>query len=157
MSKGNVTFSSNNNYFTPNYIIDYFGKFDYDPATTKEQAVYLNIKNYDTIETNGLIKEWNYQKIWINPPFTKKFEFLQKAYETYNKYKNDIYILLPIESLTSVTFHNIAKQTGGKIYLPKRRINFISFIGASEKMPAFGSVIIKIQDKWEVELVDFRR
>ena len=66
------------NCYTPKYLVDYFGRFDYDPATTKEQAEYLEITNYDTIETNGLCKEWNYYRIWINPPFTNKFEFLKK-------------------------------------------------------------------------------
>lgn len=80
------------NCYTPKYFVDYFGTFDYDPATTKEQAEYLGIKNYDTEESDGLSKEWNYEKIWINPPFTKKFEFLQKAVETYKKYNIYIYI-----------------------------------------------------------------
>ena len=79
--------------YTPKYFVDYFGTFDYDPATTEEQAAYLNINNYDTEETDGLTKEWNYKKIWINPPFTIKFEFLKKAVETYKKYHNDIYIV----------------------------------------------------------------
>ena len=79
------------NCYTPKYFVDMFGEFDYDPATTKEQAEYLNISNYDTIETNGLIKEWNYNKVWCNPPFTSKFEFLQKAVESFKKYNNNIY------------------------------------------------------------------
>ena len=28
--------------YTPKYFVDMFGSFDYDPATTKEQAEYLN-------------------------------------------------------------------------------------------------------------------
>ena len=67
------------NCYTPKYLVEYFGKFDYDPATTEEQANYLNIINYDTEESNGLLKEWNYKKIWINPPFTKKFDFLDNS------------------------------------------------------------------------------
>ena len=79
--------------YTPKYFVNIFGSFDYDPATTEEQAKYLGINNYDTIETDGLIQDWNFKKIWINPPFTKKFDFLSKAVETYKKYKNDIYIV----------------------------------------------------------------
>lgn len=89
------------NCYTPKYFVDIFGNFDYDPTTTSEQASYLNIINYDTEETNGLLKDWNYKKIWNNPPFTLKFEFLQKAVETYKKYHNEIYILFPIESMTT--------------------------------------------------------
>lgn len=73
-------------YYTPKKVVDYFGVFDYDPSTTKEKAKELNIKYYDTIETDGLSKDWTrYSKIWINPPFTKKYEFIKKAYATFQE------------------------------------------------------------------------
>ena len=34
------------NCYTPKYLVDYFGRFDYDPATTKEQAEYLYKTRY---------------------------------------------------------------------------------------------------------------
>lgn len=84
MSKGQVNFAKDNEYYTPKRVVDYFGKFDYDPATTKEKAEEFGIKHYDTIETDGLKQDWSkYKKIWINPPFTLKQEFLKKAYDTY--------------------------------------------------------------------------
>ena len=92
MRKGAVNFSNDNEYYTPKYVVDYFGSFDYDPATTMKKAKELNILNYDTIETDGLNTDWSkYKRIWINPPFTNKYEFLKKAYETY-KMNPDIYI-----------------------------------------------------------------
>jgi hypothetical protein len=33
-----------------------FKEFDYDPATSESTAKYTNIKNFDTIDTNGLIQ-----------------------------------------------------------------------------------------------------
>lgn len=85
-------FVKDNEYYTPKKAVNYFGTFDYDPATTKEKAEELNIKEYDTIETDGLKRNWtNFKKIWINPPFTDKYKFLQKAVETY-KADNTIYI-----------------------------------------------------------------
>ena len=92
-----------------------FGVFDYDPATTDEKALEFDIKHYDTIETDGLTKDWNrYKRIWINPPFTRKHEFLAKAWETYQEVKNEIYILFPIEFLTTARFKN---SVGGGSYL----------------------------------------
>ena len=157
MSKGAVNFSNDNEYYTPKYVVDYFGSFDYDPATTYNKAKELNILNYDTIETDGLLRDWSkYKRIWINPPFTNKYEFIKKAYETY-KMNPDIYIyaLVPIEFLTTKKFHSIA--IGGKIYIPKGRINFESGLGKKGKAPAFGTVVIKIQDKWECELIEIRK
>lgn len=89
MTKGNIQFTKDNEYYTPKRVVEYFGKFDYDPATCEEKAKEFGIKNYDTIETNGLTKDWTiYKNIWINPPFTEKHKFLEKAYQTYKIAKN---------------------------------------------------------------------
>lgn len=94
MAKANVIFSKDNEYYTPKKTINFFDNFDYDPATTKEKAMEFGIKNYDTIETDGLKTNWNkYKKIWCNPPFTEKHKFLQKAVESY-KADNTIYIYI---------------------------------------------------------------
>lgn len=107
MAKSNVQFTADNEYYTPRGFVARFGQFDYDPATTKDKAQEFNIQNYDTIETDGLSKDWTlYRRIWINPPFTKKHEFLEKAWKTYQKVKNEIYILFPIEFITTQRFHN---------------------------------------------------
>lgn len=143
-----------NEYYTPKKVVEYFGEFDYDPATTKEKAEEFGIKNYDTIETNGLNKDWTqFNRIWINPPFSDKYKFIAKAYETFKQNPSiQIYILFPIEFLTTKKFYRIA--IGGKLYIPSGRIMFESGRGKETKRPAFGSVILKIQNKWELELID---
>ena len=81
-----ILFGKDNECYTPKYVIDYFGKFDYDPATTPEKAKEFEIVNFDTKETDGLKSNWKlYKRIWINPPFTLKAQFLQKAVETYKE------------------------------------------------------------------------
>lgn len=107
MAKSQVQFTKDNEYYTPKEFVDLFGKFDYDPATTKEKADEFGILNYDTIETDGLSKDWTqYDRIWINPPFTDKHLFLKKAWETFQLVKNEIFILFPIEFITTARFHN---------------------------------------------------
>lgn len=153
MAKSQVQFTRVNEYYTPYSIVSRFGQFDYDPATTKEKAKEFGIPNYDTIETDGLSKDWTpYKRIWLNPPFTRKNEFIAKAWETYIKANNEIYILFPIEFMTTRKFHKIVG--GGKIYVPNGRINFESGHGKKSKSPAFGSVIMKLQSYWEIELID---
>ena len=79
-------------WYTPKPIVDHFGPFDYDPASNDYWAGVLGIPNYDTIETDGLKQDWTkYKRIWINPPFTMKKEFIAKAVETWRQNK-DIYI-----------------------------------------------------------------
>lgn len=155
MAKANVNFTKDNEYYTPKSVVDFFGKFDYDPATVDEKAKEFGISEYDTIETDGLTTDWTkYKRIWINPPFTDKHKFLQKACDTYKECKNDIYILFPIEFLTTKRFHDCIEGLGGKLYIPNGRINFQSGLGKEGKSPAFGSIVMKIQDEWEVVLID---
>ena len=156
MAKANVVFTKDNEYYTPKSVVDYFGKFDYDPATTKEKAEEFELINYDTIETDGLSKDWTiYKKIWLNPPFTIKHEFLKKAVETYKENSNvDIYILFPIEFVTTKRFHDIMGDIKGKLFIPNGRINFESGLGKKGKSPAFGSIVMLLQNEWEIELID---
>ena len=155
MAKSNVQFTKDNEYYTPKSVVDFFGNFDYDPATTDEKAQEFGIDQYDTIDTDGLTKDWTiYKRIWINPPFTIKHRFLQKACDTYKSVKNDIYILFPIEFITTKRFHDCMVGLGGKLFIPNGRINFESGLGKKGKSPAFGSVVMKIQDNWEIVLID---
>lgn len=148
-------FTKDNEYYTPKKLVDYFGSFDYDPATTVAKATELGIPNFDTIETDGLKAEWGkYKRIWINPPFTHKHEFIKKAQQTYDTHRNDIYILFPIEFMTTKRFHDSVKA--GTLYIPSGRINFESGLGKQGKSPAFGSVVLKLADDWSIELIDER-
>lgn len=134
MAKSQVQFTKDNEYYTPKEFVARFGKFDYDPATTKEKAEEFGILNYDTIETDGLQKDWTkYRRIWINPPFTSKHVFI-------------------VEFITTARFHN--SGVCGKLFIPNGRINFESGLGKKGKSPAFGSVVLKLQDTWEIELIN---
>ena len=80
---------------------------------------------------------------------------MEKDYKTYEENPNiEIYILFPIEFLTTRRFHKACNSLGGKIYIPSGRIPFQSGLGKQGKSPAFGSVILLIQDRWEIELID---
>jgi len=155
MSKGSVVFTKDNEYYTPRYVVDYFGEFDYDPATTIEKAQEFGIDNYDTIETDGLTADWTqYKRIWINPPFTHKHLFFKKAKETYEKAKNEIYMLFPIEFIVTQRFQSYAT---GTLYIPSGRIKFESGLGKQPTSPAFGSVIFKFGESNSVEYITFNK
>lgn len=149
--------SKDNEYYTPKYVVDFFYPtgFDYDPATCKEKAEEFRCPYYDTIETDGLKQDWTkYSRIWINPPFTDKHKFLAKAVETYNITHNTIYVLFPIEFLTTARFHDLNCYC--KLFIPKGRINFESGLGKEGKSPAFGSVVIRLADENSVEYIDLK-
>ena len=159
MSKGAVNMNENNvEYYTPKSVVDYFGRFDYDPATIPEKAADLGIPNYDTIETDGLKTDWTkYRNIWINPPFNRKHEFWNKVCKTYAQTRNRIYFLCPVEFLTTKRFHNslVANDIKVIVFVPNGRIKFQSGVGLNEKSPAFGSVVVMPSDRCGLFLVDF--
>lgn len=141
-----IIFSKNDECYTPKEVIDMFGPFDYDAATTEKKAQEFGISNYDTKETDGLSSDWSiYQRIWINPPFTMKAKFLEKAVETFKKTKNEIFILFPCDFITTKKFHDIMEGVGGVLYVPRGRINFESPVH-NRRSPAFGSVILKLEN-----------
>ena len=155
--KTTTTFSRDNEYYTPKYVVDFFFPegFDYDPATCEEKAKEFMVPYYDTIETDGLKQDWTkYNRIWLNPPFSEKHKFLAKAVETYNIAHNTIYVLFPVEFLTTARFHDLDCKC--KLFVPKGRINFESGIGKQGKSPAFGSVVIKLDDTNSIEYIDLK-
>ena len=155
--KTTTTFSRDNEYYTPKYVVDFFFPegFDYDPATCEEKAKEFMVPYYDTIETDGLKQDWTkYNRIWLNPPFSEKHKFLAKAVETYNIAHNTIYVLFPVEFLTTARFHDLDCKC--KLFIPKGRINFESGIGKQGKSPAFGSVVIKLDDTNSIEYIDLK-
>ena len=66
--------------------------------------------------------------------------------------KAEIFILFPIEFMTTKRFHD--SVGGGLLYIPSGRINFQSGLGKKGKSPAFGSIVMKIQDTWAMQLLD---
>jgi len=153
VSTGAISFNEQNfECYTPKYIVDMFGTFDYDPATTKDQAKALEIPNYSTIDTDGLKQDWTqFKRIWINPPFYLKFPFLEKAVYTYQKVHNDIYFLAPVSILTAKKFHEIIEEIGIKLYIPNGRIKFRGIYQEKEETPPFGCVIFKLQSQNEIK------
>ena len=143
MAKAAIQFQKKDEYMTPKEVVDFFGPFDYAPATTKEQAEYLDILDYDTIETDGLKSDWSdYNKIWINPPFTKKFDFLQKTFETVLRHPTKVFFLLPAETITTKKFHEIVGGQPYRMWIPNGRIKFDDGSGKTSS-PAFGSIVLE--------------
>ena len=148
MPKAGLQFQKKDRWNTPKEVVDFFGPFDYDPATTKEQAEHLGIPYYDTIETNGLRQDWKrFEKIWINPPFTKKFDFLQKAMATMLWNDVKIFFLMPAETITTKKFHEIIGGQPYTLWVPDGRIKFEDGSGRGSS-PAFGSVVIELDNKF---------
>jgi phage N-6-adenine-methyltransferase len=66
--------SGNNEWYTPNYIIDAarktMGSIDLDPASSAIANQTVMAKKYYTKEDDGLKQLW-YGNIWLNPPYSR--------------------------------------------------------------------------------------
>lgn len=143
-SKGSVEFKKNDEYYTPLSVINKVtgGQIDYDPATNDHKAKEFGVLNYDTIETNGLTTDWApHNRIWVNPPFTMKKEFMQKAVDTVRANpKATVWFLVPIETLTTKWFNAMVPKYD--LIIPNGRVKFENPSSPRAKSPAFGSIII---------------
>lgn len=61
MPKAGIQFQKKDQWNTPKEVVDFFGPFDYDPATTKEQAEYLGVEVFDDINSDGLKSDWAHE------------------------------------------------------------------------------------------------
>lgn len=155
MSKGAINFNYDNDYFTPKKIIDYFADrlhrpIEYDPATTPELAAYHGIPNFTALPDNGLDANWTvYGCVWINPPFTQKQEFWDKAVASYRARASVFLFLCPISFLTTKAFTKWQQPI--ELYIPQGRIKFERAPGEQvAKSPAFGSVIVRPADDTQI-------
>ena len=99
------------------------------------------------------------KKIYRFPTLDKAQNFADKYFErtgdivAISSVRNDIFFLCPIGFLTTRRLHDCLRDIKIKIFLPVGRIKFKSGIGANEKSPAFGSVVLKLQDEYELETI----
>ena len=66
--------SGNNEWYTPNYIIDAarntMGSIDLDPASSAIANQTVRAEKYYTKEDDGLMQPW-FGNIWLNPPYCR--------------------------------------------------------------------------------------
>lgn len=128
-------------WYTPKYIVDMFGKFDLDPASNEYNSKRLNIPKYFSKENSALDKEW-YGRVWLNPPFSLKNEFIAKAREQVDKGNCEVFILLPMRMETIAVHKHIMNRAN--LFIPNGRISFETPEGKTLGTPNFASVIIQM-------------
>lgn len=85
-------------------VLDVFGEIDLDPCSNKNSIVPAHQK-YILPKNNGLIDDWNYNRIYVNPPFgrgldgTTIYNWLEKCYVNSQMGRN-IIALIPVATNT---------------------------------------------------------
>jgi hypothetical protein len=98
--------------------------------------VYRNIRNW-------LDSEYEYDYLITNPPFSIKDLVIEKILES----GKPSAVILPIDSLGGKRRHELYRQYGyPSVYVPTRRVNYISEDGQDTKSNHFHSVILIFND-----------
>lgn len=90
-----------------------------------------------------ITKDYEYDYLITNPPYSNKDEIIERCIES----GKPCVLVLPIESLGGVKRHALYKKTNIAIYVPTKRIKFISEDGEDSKAPAHHSIVMLINAK----------
>ena len=122
---------------TPDYIFNPLNEkyhFTLDPCCTEESKKCIF---YYTPETNGLLKSWAGQTVFMNPPYSRGNidKWVEKAYLEARDYDTFIVALLPVYT-SSKWFHKYVWNKCRIEFLDKR----VKFKGAKHPAP-FSSML----------------
>jgi len=128
----------NDEWYTPQYIIDSLGEFDLDPASSCE-AFHLNksAKKIYTIKENGLEQHWE-GRVRLNPPYSNPLirKFLTKMAE----YNNGI--ALVFAKVEAKWFHDIVLAHATAVKFLYDRVKFHKPDGSVGTQPRNGSMLL---------------
>ena len=109
-------------------------QFDLDPCATQETA---KCQNYFTEEEDGLFKDWDRQRVFMNPPYGREIgKWVKKAFEEGQKAHTLVVCLLPARTDTK-WWHDYCMKAN-EIYFVKGRLKF----GNSKNAAPFPSAVV---------------
>ena len=144
--KMNQKGKGNDNFQTPDYIfeqLDMIFNFTLDAAANTKNTkcgYYLT----DALDANC---DWGYERVFCNPPFSQKAEFIRKADEEINKYTPIVVMILPLNCMDTKAWHEYIENKYHYEIL-KGRIAFIDpETGKAQKGNNSGTVIVYFKKK----------
>lgn len=120
-------------------LIEEFGVFDLDPATTIQNP--MNAEHFYTVNEDGLKQPWLGSNVYVNPPYGRVLShWVSKALEEFEGGRaKRIVMLLPSRTCTR-WFHSIYER-GFEIRFIKGRLKY----GDGKNPAPFPSIIVIIQ------------
>jgi hypothetical protein len=126
-----------NDWLTPAYIIDAFGKgfFDLDPCESEYQISYCARRGY-TVKDDGLKKDW-FGHVFCNPPYGKGIVPWIERMAAWNDG-----VLLIFNRMDTKYWHDYIFPAKPLLYILRGRINFINTDGEKRNNAGAGSVLV---------------
>jgi hypothetical protein len=112
MSAGRQSVTGNKDWCTPLKYVDavkrvWGGRIDLDPCSSVYSVVNAATE-FLLPEKDGLLEEWDYLTVYVNPPYGNDKErgttirnWFEKIASTYQRYNNEIIALVPVATNTS--------------------------------------------------------
>lgn len=163
MSAGRSVNSLSQNWCTPpkyvKAIKDMFdGEIQLDPCSNESSIVNAKVE-FILPKDDGLIKEWNYKTIYINPPYgadrnrgTTIKDWLKKCYETCVKYQSEILALVPVATNTTHWKHYVFGKANAICFLYDTRLKFLVNGSTDNKGAPMSCCMIY----WGIDVIKFR-
>jgi hypothetical protein len=136
MSAGRTVNSLSQHWCTPvKYVEAILEMFDnniaLDPCSNKWSIVHARVE-YMLPKDDGLLREWQYNTIYVNPPYgadrvrgTTIKNWLKKCAETHEKYNAEILALIPVATNTAHWKYYIFGKASSICFLYDTRLKFI--------------------------------
>lgn len=129
---------------TPQWLFEQMNsehKFTLDPAATAENS---KCAKFFTLEEDGLSKDWQGETVFINPPYSKCYDWIKKAHSEAKKENTKVVMLIPARTDTK-WFHEFCLDNSvvSEVCFVKGRLKF-----GDQKNPApFPSMIVVFDSK----------
>lgn len=125
-------------WITPPRLQQSLGHFDLDPCAA-DNMPYRTADRMVTKDEDGLKVDWTGKRVWLNPPFGKKYctPFLERM-------RCGI-ALLPARVDTE-WFHNLIANRARAVFFPRGRIKYIRKDLSDAGSPAFASMLVAYTD-----------
>jgi len=135
MSAGRRNNVIKKDYNTPpkyvNAIIDFFKEVDLDPCSNAYSMI--KAKNEFILPMDGLSREWNYKKIFVNPPYgrdcdkkTSIRDWISHGVVANEKFGSELLYLIPVATNTYHFKEIIFKKFSCICFLGDTRLKFYS-------------------------------
>jgi len=136
VTAGRVAISDNKDWGTPRKYVDavkrfFGGEIDLDPCSSEYSIVEAKTE-YALPDQDGLKASWNYQRIYVNPPYggdrqrgTRIAHWLQRCAEAHREYGSEVLALVPVATNTSHWKRYVWTEATGVCFLYDTRLRFL--------------------------------